>query len=494
MSLFTYREPGRDGYFLLLLSPGAEMETQAYAAKDVVFVLDVSGSMQDDDKMEKARRALLFGVRGLQPDDRFNVIAFSGDTRLMETGLVRADRAGKARGVEFVQSLRARGGTNINEALVEALGQFPRAGSRPRLLVFITDGLPTVGVTGVDRILANVEQARRQGVRLFSFGVGYDVNTRLLDRLAAENGGTAEYVAPQEDLEVKVSSFFDKVNHPVLTNLRLDLGAVRTELVYPRALPDLFRGSQVALVGRYRNDRDLRNVTARLTGNASPARTFTYTGLHFPLRAERHDFLPRLWATRRVGWLMEQIRSHGENRELRDEVVDLGTRFGIVTPYTSYLALEPGERMVAAEDFSGVGRSGGMATGVAQGRAQGMQGRPAPAAAPAAVRAETGAAAVEQSRLARMQQDALSLEGVTVTGTGTVSSVRHVDGKTFRLRDGVWTDTELTDATRLPVTELRFGTDGYYEAVRRVPALARYFALGEQVAVIHEGRVYRVRP
>lgn len=243
----------------------------------------------------------------------------------------------------FVEGLRAVGGTNIDDAMTEALAQFPRErGGRTRLLVFLTDGIPTVGETDADRIVENARRTRVDGVRVFTFGVGYDVNTRLLDRVAAENGGTAEYVEPREDLEAKVSSFFDKVNHPVLCNVALDMGGVRTDLVYPRALPDLFRGTQHALVGRYRNERELRDVTLRLSGTASPTHTCAYPGLRFPLRSEEHDFLPRLWATRRVGWLMEQIRTKGESRELRDEVVELETRQGIVTPYTSFVALEPG--------------------------------------------------------------------------------------------------------------------------------------------------------
>jgi Ca-activated chloride channel homolog len=299
--------------------------------------------------------------------------------------------------------------------------------------------------------------------------------------VAAENGGTAEYVAPGEDLEVRVSAFFDKVNHPVLADLRLDLGPVRAELVYPRALPDLFQGSQVALVGRYRNDRDLRDVTVRLTGTASPPRTFAFSGLHFPLRAERHDFLPRIWATRRVGWLMEQIRSHGENAELRDEVVELGTRYGIVTPYTSYLALEPEARV------PGVRRDGDGAPV----RIRGAAAAPPP---PPPVSVETGAVAVERSRASRIQQDALSLEALVVTsaGGGGEAALRYVGGKTFHLRDGVWTDTELKDDHRLPVTVLRFGSAEYHAAVRGEPALARYFSLGERVVVVHRGRVYRV--
>ncbi|HEX2080042.1 MAG TPA: VWA domain-containing protein, partial [Longimicrobium sp.] len=500
MSLFTYREPGKDGYFLLLLSPRSDGERREYPAKDVVFVLDVSGSMEEEGKMEKARRALLYGVRGLRPADRFNVIAFSGETRLMESGLIAADAAGRRRGEQFVQQLQARGGTNINDALIEAMGQFPRAGTRPRLLVFLTDGLPTVGETNVDRIIQNVTQARREGLRLFTFGVGYDVNTRLLDRVAAENGGAADYVAPEEDLEVRVSSFFDRVNHPVLTGLRLDLGPVRTDLVYPRVLPDLFKGTQLALVGRYRNERDLRDVTIRLSGNASPTQTFTYTGARFPLRDERHEFLPRLWATRRVGWLMEQIRTHGENRELVDEVTDLGTRFGIVTPYTSFLALEPGMQGAREQDFSGQGVAGGVAQPQRSRPRPNVSGAapppplpppPPPPPPPSAPTAVTGQGAVSESRLSRERQEAMTLDEVVVTEATTV---QRVGSKTFHLRAGVWTDAEITPETRLPETAVTFGTDEYFALIGRIPALAQYLALGEQVAVIHEGRIYRVRP
>jgi Ca-activated chloride channel family protein len=496
-SLLTYREPGKDGYFLLLLAPRSETVQREYAAKDVVFVLDVSGSMRDEGKIDKAKRALTFGIRGLNAADRFNVIAFSGETRLMEEGLMRADAAGIRRGVSFVDGIRATGGTNINEALTTAFAQFPRESTRPKLLVFLTDGLPTVGETDPDRILANVRAARRDGMRLFSFGVGYDVNTRLLDRVAAENGGTADYVEPQEDLERKVSAFFDKVNHPVLTDLRLEMGAARTDLVYPRVLPDLFRGGQVALVGRYRNETELRDITLRLTGTAGTVRqTFTYPNQTFPRRAEENDFLPRLWATRRVGWLMEQIRSNGESRELREEVVDLGTRYGIVTPYTSYLALEPGAEANAAvmrrtrpmptvQDASANGR------GAVAGS---PPPPPPPMSAPASPEgflmadsalAVTGMAGVRQSRVSRERQEAVRTEADAGTG------MRSVGTKTFYLRDGVWTDAEIREPTTLPVTRVAFGSDAYFALVGRTPELARYFALGEQVAVVHGGRIYR---
>ncbi|HEX8354962.1 MAG TPA: VIT and VWA domain-containing protein, partial [Pyrinomonadaceae bacterium] len=340
MTLLTHREPGKQGFFLLTISPKDDAAEQEYAAKDVVFVLDTSGSMDAAGKMEKARAALLFGVRSLRPSDRFNVINFATEEHLMTTGLLQADAQGRATGEQFISQLKPTGGTNINGALLAGMAQFDRA-ERPRFLVFMTDGLPTVGETKVERIAENARAARVPGVRLFTFGVGYDVNTALLDKLAAENGGVAEYVEPKEDLEVKVSNFFTKINYPVLTGLKLDMGGVETDLVYPREMPDVFRGTQVTLIGRYRNPSDMGGVDLRLSGRTgSRERSFVYNNLSFPLRAERNDFLPRLWATRRVGWLMEQIRTNGEQKELTDEIVDLGTRYGIVTPYTSYLALE----------------------------------------------------------------------------------------------------------------------------------------------------------
>jgi Ca-activated chloride channel homolog len=499
MTMLTHREPGRDGYFLLTISPKDEISEQEYAAKDIVFVLDTSGSMAQAGKMEKARAALLFGVRSLRDGDRFNVINFAGEEHLMSAGLVQADAAGRARGEQFVERLRAVGGTNINDSLLAALKQFEQS-DRPRLLVFMTDGLPTVGETNVNRIVENARGAKVDGVRLFTFGVGYDVNTELLDKLAAENGGVAEYVEPREDLEVKVSNFFTKINHPVLTNLALDMGGVAADLVYPRAMPDIFRGGQVTLVGRYRNASDMRGVTLRLTGRTGTReRAFVYEGLSFPLGDERNEFLSRLWATRRVGWLMEQVRSNGESKELTDEITDLGTRYGIVTPYTSYLALEDG---MATSDAVRVTPGGARDRRPMprRGAGGGLAGA-APMNAPApqeAAKAKTGELAVRESRRARAQQESTRADAdlaFVIDGSEAEArraAVRKVGDKTFYLREGVWTDAEFKPESKLPETALAFGSDEYFALVRREPELARFLSLGERVLVVFKGRVYRV--
>ena len=481
VTLLTHREPGKDGYYLLMISPKDDWSEQEYAAKDIVFVLDTSGSMAEAGKMEKARAALLYGVRILKPQDRFNVISFAGEERMMEPRMISADEQGRKRGEAFAQSLRPVGGTNINQALLAAMQQF-ESSNRPKILVFMTDGLPTVGETNPTRIVDNARAARVAGLRLFTFGVGYDVNTTLLDKLAAENGGVADYIEPTEDLEVKVSNFFAKVNYPVLTDLKLDMAGLETDLVYPRAMPDVFRGSQVTLIGRYRNAIDLDFVRLQLGGKSSGGnKTFFYNNLRFPLREESNDFLPRLWATRRVGWLMEQVRTNGEQPELRDEIVDLGTRYGIVTPYTSYLALEP------TATLQNVTRIFGNNQGAINGR---LPANAPPSSAPmkaADAKAVSGLAGVQQSKRAREQQ-----EMVMVETESRSSAIRTAGGKTFYLREGIWTDSEFKAGSTLPQTAVKFGSDEYFTLLKQKPRLAEFFSLGEKVIVIFEGRIYRV--
>jgi Ca-activated chloride channel family protein len=478
MSLLTYREPGKDGYFLLQLSPKDNITERELVEKDIVFVLDTSGSMADEGKMEKARAGLLFGVRALREGDRFNVINFAGEEHLMENKLIPASAAGKRRGEDFVQKLSPTGGTNINDALRAALRQFDSS-DRPKLLVFMTDGLPTVGESNVEKIIKNANEIKVDGLRLFTFGVGYDVNTTLLDKLAAENSGVADYIEPKENLEVKVSNFFTKVNSPVLTDLDLDFGGLQTDLMYPRKLTDIFKGTQLTILGRYRNASDIENMTLRLQGKTGrEVRTFNYSNLDFPMRAEKNDFLPRLWATRRVGWLVEQIRGNGENRELRDEIVDLGTRYGIVTPYTSYLATDGSENNM---EIDGVNRR------------QMNRVPPAKSSAPmnAGQSIQSGADAVALSKKTRDMKEEMSyvLGDDEVIKTGTV---KKVGVKTFYLENGVWVDSEFKETAGLPEVKLSFGEDKYFDLAASEKDLGQYLALGEQVIIVWKGKVYRI--
>ncbi len=477
MSLVTYREPGKDGYFLLMLSPKENISEKELVSKDIVFVLDTSGSMAEEGKMEKARKALLFGVRTLRDGDRFNIINFAGEEHLMERGLISANAEGKKRGEEFVNKLQPTGGTNINDSLIASLKQFEK-GDRPKMLVFMTDGNPTVGEQNVEKIINNLKATKNVDVRIFPFGFGYDVNTTLLDRIGSENSGISDYVQPKEDLEIKVSNFFSRVSSPVLADLELDFGPVLTDYTYPRKLTDLFKGMQMTIIGRYKNTNDLKNITLRLTGKAGKeSRSFTYNDLDFPVRNEDNNFLPRLWASRRVGWLLEQIRANGESKETREEVVELGTRYGLVTPYTSYLATD-----------------GSMANMRA-----GMSLDSVSAAAPAkAMREKSGAGAVRMSIQQNTMQSNASVaaderkeESEQIIVRNSVNN-QFVANKNFINQNGVWVDSDFSETAKLTETSIKFATDEYFRLITNEPSLAPYLSLGDQVVVVWKGKVYRI--
>lgn len=471
-TLITYRETAKDGYFLFLVSPRDDLTQRELPNKDVVFVLDTSGSMAAEGKLEKAQKALQFGIQTLRTGDRFNVIGFSGEERLMERKLINADAAGKKRGVEFVDGLRATGGTNINDALISAISQF-EASDRPKLLIFMTDGLPTVGVTDAESIARNVKssQAAALGVRIFTFGFGYDVNAVLLDRIAADNGGAPDYVRPKEDLEQKVSAFFSKVNYPVLSDISIDYGSADVELYYPRKVTDLFRGSQLTIIGRYRNSADVRGNTITLRGRVGDAeRVFRFAGMDFPLRNEKNDFIPRLWANRRVGWLLDEFRRNGGSEEIRREIVELGTKYGIVTPFTSYLALD--STAVNMPPPAGAANAN--------------------PAAPPQMRSASGKVSVEMSIRQNELKSSDSLAKDKSSSNDGTAGLKRVGLKTFKLENGIWTDTEYSPDRKLPETNLKFGSREYFDLAVSSPELARYLSVGEKVTVVFDGRVYKV--
>ncbi|TFH34047.1 MAG: VWA domain-containing protein, partial [Anaerolineales bacterium] len=347
VNLMTYRDPQSDdpdGYFLLMLTPNIQVREQKAIAKDVILVLDKSGSM-DGVKFRQAQEALKFVLDHLNPDDRFNIIAFSTGIDRYASRLRPAEERSQA--VRWVDALAASGSTDIHRALQEAIFLADR--ERPAIVIFLTDGLPTEGVTETERIIENIRQAANSNVRLFAFGVGYDVDTYLLDTLAGDNRGTTTYVTPDQAIDEIVSGFYAKVSIPVLTDLTLDFDDLVTYDSYPGALPDLFAGTQLMLVGRYRGSGE---VDLTLQGDILDDRvTYAYDNLEFRSSGGR-DFIPRLWATRKIGELLNQIRLRGVDEETVEQIVRLSIRYGIITPYTSYLVTEPSA--IGAEAQEGI--------------------------------------------------------------------------------------------------------------------------------------------
>jgi len=243
-------------------------------AKDVILVLDTSGSMRGE-KLAQAKGALEFVLDNLNDEDRFNVITFSTGVRQYATRLQPAEERNES--LTFVRELEAVGGTDINRALLEALAQ--AEGERPTLIIFLTDGLATEGVIETDQIIANVAQGASKAARVFTFGVGDEVNTVLLDTLAQSHRGASAYVRPGQSIEEEVSAFYAKVSSPLLADLHLDFGDVHVEDTYPYPLPDLFAGTQLVVVGRYREGGF---TTITLEGQVNDRlQRFAYEDLHF---------------------------------------------------------------------------------------------------------------------------------------------------------------------------------------------------------------------
>ena len=468
--LLTYRDPNdstdADGFFLLLLAPSPDV-AQEVLPKDVILVLDRSGSM-DGDKFRQAQDALRYVLNHLNAEDRFNIIAFSTGLETYASGPRPAGEANEALG--WVDRLSAQGSTDINRALLEAAAMVDR--ERPTYLIFLTDGLPTEGVVESQKILDNLAASAPSNLRLFSFGVGYDVDTFLLNSLSQGHHGTSTYVLPGERLDEALSTFYTKISTPVLTDLKLDFGNLSTYDLYPSPLPDLFKGSQIIAVGRYRQPG---TADILLQGNVN-GQTQTF---HFPEQVfsdgneQANDVLqtlPRLWATRKIGYLLNQVRLSGPDQETIDQIVRLSIRYGIVTPYTSYLVSEAMPLGAAEQER------------IANDQFSQLEAMPA---APS-----SGQAAVEKAAGQGAMADA---DAPASLSADSANLVRIVGARTFVFSEGKWIDTAFDPQTEKTV-KVAFLSDDYFSLANSRPDLAAAFALGDAVIAFSDGVAYEVVP
>ncbi len=477
VDVLTFRESANeDGFFMLMIQPPNSLNPEQVAAKDLILVVDQSGSM-DGVKWRQAQAAASYVLDNLNPDDRFNVILFSTGWRLYSSQMEPAEYARTA--ADWVNSQSADGGTDINGALTTALG-FADA-ERPLTILFITDGLPTEGEVNPEAILANLDAAASPNARIFTFGVGDDVDTFLLDSIVRAHRGSSSYVRPNERIDEEVASLYNRISSPVMTDVALSIDGVMVDTLYPaQPLPDLFVGSQLIVVGRYRGGSE--RVTLRLVGVIDGQRQeLIYDNLEFPARAGGEPFIARLWATRRIGDLLNSIRLRGENRELVESIVRLSVRYGIITPYTSFLIEED-------DILTQTGRAQA-AQGLAQAEAAfgPTSGRSAVDAADAFGSLEQAAAPAAVPTMVAVQPPA----GGQEQGVPPSSPIQTVNDKTFLWRGGVWVDTQFEPDT-MTTEQVVFLSDAYFELLTQHPALGAYFALGERVIVVWEGVAYEV--
>jgi Ca-activated chloride channel family protein len=338
VTLLPHRRAGAGkGHFMLLLSPRAELPKDHVQPRDLVLVLDVSGSMAGQ-PIVQAKNALKFVLDRLGPKDRFGLITFSDTVNQYGGGLWEgtADHVGRAKA--WVDSIEAVGGTNINDALLAALELRPADAGRAFTVIFFTDGLPTIGVTDPAQIVKNVLARNTANTRIFTFGVGHEVNATLLDQLALRTRAASAYVRPTEDIEAKVSSLHAKIHYPVLVNLKLSVGKeVVLEEMQPPKLPDLFHGGQVMVLGKYTGHGQVKLTLEGTLGKEK--KVYDYT-VEFPEKTGgARDMVETIWARRKIGSLLDQVRAGGEQKELVESIVSLARKHGIATPYTSYLVV-----------------------------------------------------------------------------------------------------------------------------------------------------------
>ena len=469
LRMLTYRMEGEeDGYFLLLGNPTGRADGSDVVEKDVTFVLDTSGSMRGE-KIEQCRAAIDYCLSHLNPKDRFNIVTFGTKVTTFRDSLVENSQVNTAAAQDFIEEIVAHGRTNINEALVQSLKGEPQTG-RPRITIFLTDGTPTEGERLPDKILKAALEANTSQSRIFVMGVGHDVNVHLLEKLAEATEGDSEFVDLDEEIDGKIAGLYDRLAYPVLQNAKLDFGELATHSIFPRKVPALFRNSPVMLFGRYREGG---KWAVKIQGTLAGKPREFLCQVEAPAEPEglTNEFVAPLWATRKIGYLLQEIRLHGSEPELMKEIVRLSEKYGIITEYTDFVAMDRiggggafGGAMAAAEVFR-----------EASGRLE------------MARDFQSGQWAFNQAKNDKSLQSRLAINEETNTFLDrsgrrvAYESIRQVGGKAYYMRQGQWVDS--TDNAKLKERVVELYSDEYFKLLRSNKDFARAQRLGWAISV-----------
>jgi Ca-activated chloride channel family protein len=465
--------PGREnGFALITLAPPAL--PPRVTPRDVTFVLDISGSMRGR-KMEQARAAGKQLLATLTGGDRFRIIDFASSVGEFRASYVPATRENLRAAEEYLDALEPGGSTNISDALEAALGDGRAASDRLGVVLFVTDGEPTVGLRDPAEIAERAERIRGRA-RVFTFGIGADVNVALLEQLALGGQGTATFVRPDESTERAVDIVASRLTSPVATSVRLVADGVRLRGVHPAGPYDLFAGQDLVVLARYDGDGAAR---LRFEGETADGPVRWEASVTFPERTRENSFVPRLWATQRVGWLAAEKRAHGGSAEIDAEIRELGERYGIPTEFTSYFVPEPG----LMADLRGAGNA------VRIGSA------PVPAAPPA--ESELRRERFEAARTSAEQRDAKTLSGIAsmqlqAVVVGSPVAIREAANRTFVLHDSLWTDG--IERPGAAVVRIQPYSQAYFTLIERLPLLGEAFSLGERVRMAGRQVIIEVAP
>jgi len=460
--------PGNDdGFALITLSPPAVRPRAV--PRDLTFVIDVSGSMSGE-KMEQARAAGKQILRTLSPMDRFRLIDFSSDVRTFRDEFSTATPENLRAAERYLDQLDAQGSTNISGALEEALSSPVQPGRLP-IVLFLTDGQPTVGERDASVIASNVAKERGSR-RVFTFGVGADLNVSLIEQLALEGRGTASFVRPEESVERAVGIVASRLTSPLVTDVRVHADGVRLLKMHPSGPVDIFAGEDLVILARYDGSG---NAVVRFDGQTTSGPVSWSSRVFFPDRSRENPFVARLWATQRVGYLSAEKRKHGGSQEINDEIRDLGERFGIPTEFSSYLVVEPGMNRGRV-----IGAQGGQLNSVV------ITGAGTTASAPASVQFEAAKAASAQRSATNMAA------ADAVSGLAGDSNVRRAGNVTFVLREGVWTDVRYKNSGT--VLRVKPFSDAYFKLLELQPDLRETFSVGERAIAAGRSMAIELTP
>jgi Ca-activated chloride channel family protein len=459
ISVLTYAPAHENGFALVTLSPPAI--SPRVTDRDVTLVLDVSGSMSGE-KIKQARAAGLQLLSTLGASDRFRLCEFSTDVRTFRDEFAYATAENVRAASRYLESLDASGSTNSSGALEEELRP-PVATGRLGLVLFVTDGQPTVGERDPETIAARVATLRGAR-RIFSFGVGADLNVALVERLALEGRGTAQFVRPNESVERAVSIVASRLTNPVVTDLRVYTDGVRLLKTQPSQPSDIFAGQDFVMLTRYDGSGATR---LRFEGRTANGPIQWTSRVVFPASSGENSFIARLWATQRIGYLSAEKRRNGGSSEVDDEIRQLGEQFGIPTEFSSYLVVEPGmQPRLLLGNVGGVQLNEVVVTGAAS--------------APAA---KAATKSFEAARASAAQRAAMSVSAIDDAAglSKDEKSIRREGNRLFVSRNGTWTDTGLKES--MSRIKVRAYSPAYFRILDVLPELREPFALGEKVVI-----------
>lgn len=477
-----------DGTFMLMLAPAVKDQQEKTPAIDVALVMDTSGSMAGK-KMDQAKKALEFCINSISEGSNFLLCNFSTEAETYKSGLNKMTPEIREGALNYIRNLDAMGGTNISEALEIAINALNKSESNnPRFIVFVTDGKPTAGLTDAEEILKAVASKNSNSIRLFSFGVGDQLNAELIDNLADQNGGVSDYVSEDEDLEIKTSALFSKLTHPVLTDVSLQFNNVEVSQIYPRKIGDIFKDSNILVLGRYSKPGA---ALITLTGRLKDKNIKLDFETDFPAREAENAFVAKIWATRKIGFLLEQIRKNGADEELKNEIITLAKRYGILTPYTSYLVLEDNDKLGPNLRSTMVPESMPSAAFDEEKAKFSVQRLESLSDGADAVGASREMNSLKMAAEPHFDYRAAPSAGSENRGLQSPDS-RAVGAKTFYLLDSKWIDSELK-GQKSQIT-VKAWSAAYFDLCQKHPELAKYLSLGEKIIVIYSGKVIEISP